>query len=530
MGKSREKNRARSKEKSKDKAKDKKSFDALQWGIPTVILMVFLVFTLITYDRTMASSAKSQALDKIGRYAIRVCGYYEGKFNTINDVAQSVVDYCIDDEEIFNQKNVSYLSSVVDSLSLVNAYIIKPDQTAIDAYGNTYLQVDNSSTFTALLEGKEMTSVIQNERGEMVILFAVPIRSEVELKGSVIFVYKPNDIENILESPSYNFTLVFSNGMVAEELGDSNKIFVLGDNLIDELKKAKFLEGSLSGMKQALETGRPGTCFVESMRGERRYLLYQPIKSYKCSVFVSVRENQIERSVSEVNSETRNLIYKILISMAIFVALVCGIYIINRFTFNKTSKELQNKAETDLLTDLLNKISTERKIKEYLEGEGKNKTCMMCVLDIDNFKKINDTMGHAFGDEVLSTLGKRIRSEFRVTDIVGRTGGDEFIIFLKDLKSPESIIREADRVASFFKNFQVGQYTKYSATASIGASIYPRDAQDYETLYKASDTALYKAKKRGKNQLAFYREEGEEAPAFITEEEKKGRVFDTPAE
>ncbi len=204
------------------------------------------------------------------------------------------------------------------------------------------------------------------------------------------------------------------------------------------------------------------------------------------------------------------MIMKVLISIGIFVGLIIVIYIINRVSFTKESMELQNKAETDLLTELLNKISTENKIKEYLEGEGKDKTCMMCVLDIDNFKKINDTMGHAFGDEVLATLGKRIRTEFRVTDIIGRTGGDEFIIFLKDLKDDSIIEREAGRVAGFFKDFTVGTYTKYSPTASIGAAIYPRDGVDYESMYKAADTALYKAKKRGKNQLAFFSEATEE--------------------
>ena len=138
---------------------------------------------------------------------------------------------------------------------------------------------------------------------------------------------------------------------------------------------------------------------------------------------------------------------------------------------------------------------------------------MMCVLDIDNFKKINDTMGHAFGDEVIATLGKRIKSEFRVSDIIGRIGGDEFVIFLKDLKTDEIIEKEASRISGFFKDFQVGTYTKYSPTASIGAALYPRDASDYVSLYKSADTALYKAKKRGKNQLAFYRD--------ATDEDKK---------
>ena len=107
----------------------------------------------------------------------------------------------------------------------------------------------------------------------------------------------------------------------------------------------------------------------------------------------------------------------------------------------------------------------------------------------------------------MSTLGRRIKSEFRINDIVGRTGGDEFVVFLKDMKDEETMKREAERVATFFKNFKVGAYVKYSATASIGAAIYPTNATDFEALYKAADSALYKAKKRGKNQLAFYKDD-----------------------
>ena len=113
-------------------------------------------------------------------------------------------------------------------------------------------------------------------------------------------------------------------------------------------------------------------------------------------------------------------------------------------------------------------------------------------------------MGHAFGDEVLRSLGLEIRAYFRFSDIIGRTGGDEFMIFLKGMKDDEVIMKEARKLDFFFKNFQAGEYVKYSATASIGAAVFPRDAADFESLYKAADKALYKAKQRGKNQIAFY--------------------------
>ena len=174
----------------------------------------------------------------------------------------------------------------------------------------------------------------------------------------------------------------------------------------------------------------------------------------------------------------------------------------------RKQEQLEVKADTDLLTGLNNKLATERKIKEYIE-KNPNSQSMMFVLDIDNFKKINDTMGHAFGDEVLRSLGKQIGVLFRATDIIGRAGGDEFIIFLKGIKDTESIKKEAKKVEDFFKDFKAGEYTKYSATASIGVAIFPKEGDSFENIYKAADKALYKAKERGKNQLAFYRDPDE---------------------
>ena len=113
-------------------------------------------------------------------------------------------------------------------------------------------------------------------------------------------------------------------------------------------------------------------------------------------------------------------------------------------------------------------------------------------------------MGHAFGDLVLKTLGEQLSQEFRKTDILGRLGGDEFVIFLRDIKTEDVIKMEADKILNFFKSFKVGDYVKYSATASIGVAMYPDDGKNFEELYKAADNALYEAKKQGKNRLIYY--------------------------
>ncbi len=228
----------------------------------------------------------------------------------------------------------------------------------------------------------------------------------------------------------------------------------------------------------------------------------------------------VERSFNKVSKTIRTMIIAIGITVLVFLAVLAGVALFNKARYSLESVDLQNKADTDQLTDLYNKMATERMIKEYIEGEGKNSTSMLFLIDVDNFKKINDTMGHAFGDKVLSQLGHQIRAWFRVNDIVGRIGGDEFMVFVKDIKNPSVIEKEGARIMQFFEGFSVGEYTKYSPTASVGGAVYPNDASDFESLYKAADIAVYEAKKEGKNRVAFYGKLSEkEKPDNIKESE-----------
>ncbi len=172
--------------------------------------------------------------------------------------------------------------------------------------------------------------------------------------------------------------------------------------------------------------------------------------------------------------------------IVLFIAILLIINIMQIMGDNRSKEDLQEKADNDQLTGLKNKIATEREIKEYM-AEYPDSIGMLFLVDIDNFKKINDTMGHAFGDEVLREIGRNIGVNFRVSDVIGRIGGDEFM-----------------ELTYVFMHFQVGYYVKYSVTASIGAAVFPAHWTDFESLYKSADAAVYKSKKRGKNQLSFF--------------------------
>lgn len=250
------------------------------------------------------------------------------------------------------------------------------------------------------------------------------------------------------------------------------------------------------------------TNLVAKVGKDEIYCAFTPLEVNDWYLVMGVTNSYVNTIKSSELTATRSMVINMIGALVLFFTLVVIVNVINKKRYNDRNRALEKKADTDLLTELNNKIATERKIREYI-NENRDSQALMFVFDIDNFKKINDTRGHAFGDEVLRTIGMRLKAEFRMSDVIGRVGGDEFILFLKNIKDESILKRESGRVEDLFRDFKVGQYSKYKVTASIGCAIFPKNADNFEELYKAADKALYKAKQRGKNQLAFYGDEEE---------------------
>ena len=162
-------------------------------------------------------------------------------------------------------------------------------------------------------------------------------------------------------------------------------------------------------------------------------------------------------------------------------------------------EHLRHEAETDSLTGLLNKGATEACCRNYLQLHPQGPAAAF-MLDVDNFKSINDRFGHQGGDEFLHRFADLLRGICREEDIVGRIGGDEFLILFRNTSSQELLVERAStllrQAATAF-----GQYT--GATCSIGIALFPQAGEDYDSLFAAVDAALYRAKDAGKNQYSF---------------------------
>lgn len=168
-------------------------------------------------------------------------------------------------------------------------------------------------------------------------------------------------------------------------------------------------------------------------------------------------------------------------------------------------QQLQKLAYNDTLTDLHNRTAFLEMFERALARSQRRETrCALLYLDLDRFKKINDTLGHVVGDEVLVETAARLQQAIRNEDEVARLGGDEFIVMLEDVPDSDAPARVARKILSLLMQPILSEPHMLHITASIGIAIFPEDGRDATTLLKNADAAMYMAKHEGRNNFHYF--------------------------
>jgi len=172
------------------------------------------------------------------------------------------------------------------------------------------------------------------------------------------------------------------------------------------------------------------------------------------------------------------------------------------------SVQMTHSAQHDVVTNLPNRLLLNDRISQSISlARRQRKHIAVIFLDLDRFKYINDSLGHAIGDQLLQSVAKRLLAGVRGSDTVSRQGGDEFVILLSEITYPEDAATSTRKILLSLSapHSIVGQ--DLHIDGSIGISIYPEDGEDAETLIKSADTAMYHAKENGRNNFQFFKAE-----------------------
>ena len=484
-----------------------------QWGIPFGLLFFAVCIILIRFASTSSEKAESTVeknmLDTVSHYASAFSKNLGAYMVASKPLATLMENYSYQDIEL--AENISE-AVMKNSTAYMVVFCNEKGEGILQDGTRVFLEDTDYYADCSDTEASYTWSRDDGITGESCIVAAVPLFKSNTLKGHLLVYYSLTDFEEIIhlrefDSSAY-YAVIDEHDNVICSVGAVNPLFAeegFWKHILETGTNTKELEKE----KNRFDSQLQGMTVIESGDESRDMaLVYAPVGINDWKFVLGISHTYVQTLQDREWQTIRALLKKLVVYLIFFVAVVLAINITIKFKELERHKELEGKAETDLLTGLTNKVSTERKISDYMR-EHPHEQGVLFLLDVDNFKKINDTKGHAFGDEVLQTLGHKLRAEFRVSDIVGRTGGDEFMIFLKDMKGPEGIRKEASRVEDLFHDFRAGEYVKYSVTASIGAAVFPDDAADFPALYKAADAALYRVKQNGKNKLFFFGDEPE---------------------
>lgn len=492
---------------TKEKTEQSSKHFLIQYGIPVVLLVAVLVVIVSNFFVISKNDAEEKVQDSLIMQTADLANSLETYMQVVLASSNAVAGIMGDEEKCTNKDIVWYAKEL--NKAQPNCYmVIIADNEGI-GYTSDGAKIDISGMDYFSVSRSQRVCVTQDDGvfNLDAYVFATPYYQNNISKGNIYTFIKLQSISEFMPSKEYSYAICDSKGNLISSFGKTTKLLANGEYL-ENVRKGTLVDTNYNRVSMRL--GKQSK-YVYSVKldGEAKTVTSVPLGISDWQLLLIQEMDYVDKMVSSGWKNIRTMTCSLGLIAFVFVAVVVVMVVLNKIRTDERSQDLENKADTDLLTELNNKIATERKIQEYIT-ENPDSQCLFFLFDIDNFKKINDTLGHAFGDEVLRSLGQQLRNEFRVTDIIGRTGGDEFILFLKDLNTDEVLAKEAKRLENLFHQFKAGEYVKYSATASIGATVFPRDAKDYQGLYKSADKALYEAKRRGKNCLVFYNKDLQE--------------------
>ncbi len=344
------------------------------------------------------------------------------------------------------------------------------------------------------------------------IIYAVPIYQNGRINGVLVGSEQRSDVEKYLMTGSFgglgatfivdregNIILQSANG--TDIIGDYGNYFKYldagkADNISNLLSQAKDIPDDEYAKVHRFK-----------IKNAEYIILQNSVDFDDWSLLLQVDASFVNSQSSQISLYVASLLAVVLASMLVIVMIL--------FYLRGKAERLRNKAEHDQLTNLFNKKTFENSVADMVSNCSADEKGALLIIDLDNFKGINDMLGHMAGDRVLIYVAEKMRETFRQQDYLGRIGGDEFAAYLTfgDMSDEEEVydvIRlRAELLCRKIKELEKEFEADIKISCSIGIALKPEHGMSYGQLYQNADKALYQSKKSGKNQYRiFTREKG----------------------
>lgn len=401
-------------------------------------------------------------------------------------------------EELVTSSNLSLLRAINEESNLGRLAVIGADGVSYYDDGSVRV-VSNRDYFTEALTGKEYLSdpLESLVDGQTKVILSVPVYRNDEVVGVVAGSYDVGMLSHILfedvyDGAGYSLIVTGEGTIVAYDGSEQFRMIQPNDNFFEFYQQAEFGgDVSIADIRQDFDR-QSGNTHHFTIFGDRRYLSYTSLNLNDwmlCYIVPYATAQEGYKFIS--NYETLLIGSCTIATLLLFLAFM-------RMNHRRQSGLLY-EAQMDALTGVYNKKSTEVQMTQWLADNSRYGCQAFLMMDIDKFKEINDQHGHVIGDLVLQMVGQVLRQHFREGDIIGRIGGDEFAVLMKNVSAPEHARYKAEALCALIRSLHVEACPELHLTASIGISFGPECGSTFLELYQNADRALYMMKQCGRD-------------------------------
>ena len=340
------------------------------------------------------------------------------------------------------------------------------------------------------------TTVI-DEDGDEVLVLAVPIMRNDTTVGVIYGTFTKEVLNSLIDTMNFagksTNVLINKNGTILAKTDENNALPPSAENLFDIVKEARHANSDQN------------TTYTYRNGGRTFSMVMTPIGAHDWYFATILPDSVVAAQTAAISKDVFTEMAGVVIISALLL-----FFVLRVMRENDIKKlYLMKKAEIDALTGILNKGAFESYIENKIKTSSIEEMGIFYIIDLDNFKTVNDTFGHEMGDKVLREVSERLRAIFAENDFTGRIGGDEFAAYHIVTAEEKNDVTAAARkygsalCESIRKTYEMDN-KKVCVSVSVGISVYPRTGGDYGGLYRSADKALYDVKDKGKNNFEIY--------------------------